>query len=66
VPTTNKFFRVVASVAAAFFGVQSKKSRKEDFQAHHKPRHYIMTGVAFTLLFVLTIAALSDYLVQHL
>ena len=62
----HKVLKIIASVATAFFGVQSKKARQEDFQAHHKPWHYILTGIALALLFVLAVALLSSYLVHNL
>lgn len=46
--------QVVASVLAAFIGVQSNRNRERDFQ-HGKPIHYIIVGLLMTLLFVLVV-----------
>jgi hypothetical protein len=47
-------FKVVASVFAAMFGVQSGKNRERDFQ-HGRPAAYIIVGIIMTVLFVLTV-----------
>jgi len=47
-------FKVVASVFAAMFGVQSAKNRERDFQ-HGRPAAYIIVGIIMTVLFVLTV-----------
>jgi len=47
-------FRVVMSVVAAMFGVQSSKNRERDF-AKGRPAAYIIVGLIMTLLFILTI-----------
>jgi hypothetical protein len=39
------------SVAAAFFGVQSNKSRKQDF-SQGKLSHFILVGIVCLLLFI--------------
>ncbi|HXH02655.1 MAG TPA: DUF2970 domain-containing protein [Candidatus Competibacteraceae bacterium] len=44
--------QVVMSVLAAFIGVQSEKNRRRDF-THGRPAHYIVVGLAMTVLFVL-------------
>lgn len=48
------FLRVVFSVMAAFFGVQSEKNRARDFQ-HSSILPYIVAGALFTALFLLTL-----------
>jgi len=45
------FFDVVKSVLASFFGVQSDKNRKRDFQ-HGNPAQFILVGLVLTLLFI--------------
>ena len=45
---------VVLSVIAAAFGVQTEKNRERDF-AQGSPVVYIVAGIVFTVLFVLTI-----------
>lgn len=52
-PTLN-FWQVMASVLASFLGVQSNRNRERDFQ-HGKPSHYVIVGLIFVVLFVLTI-----------
>lgn len=44
--------QTIASVGASFFGVQSAKVRKRDF-SRGKPLHFIVIGLAMTVLFVL-------------
>ncbi|MCQ4261666.1 hypothetical protein CXK91_03090 [Stutzerimonas stutzeri] len=48
---------MLGSVLSAALGVQSGKNRTRDF-SHGKPSHFIILGVGFTLLFVLTILGL--------
>lgn len=48
------FLRVMFSVMAAFFGVQSEKNRVRDFQ-HSSILPYIVAGVLFTALFLMTL-----------
>lgn len=45
-------FKVVLSVIAAMFGVQSDKNRERDF-AKGRPAAYIIVGIIMTVLFVL-------------
>jgi hypothetical protein len=47
-------FKVVLSVLAAMFGVQSSKNRERDF-AKGRPAAYIIVGIVMTLLFILTL-----------
>jgi hypothetical protein len=46
--------QVVSSVLAAGFGVQSSKNRERDFK-HGRARTFIIAGVVFTVLFVITV-----------
>ncbi len=46
--------QVVASVLAAFFGVQSQKNRERDF-SRGDPLIFIAVGVVLTALFVLAV-----------
>ena len=55
---------VFKSVLASFFGVQSSKARERDF-THGKPAHYIIVGLIFTAIFILTIWGVVK-LVLHL
>jgi len=56
--------KVLTSVIASFFGVQSNRRRTEDF-THGKASHYIVVGLGVTLLFILTVWGVVQ-LVLHL
>lgn len=45
------FLDVIKSVLASFFGVQSDKNRRRDFQ-QGSPAQFILVGLALTALFV--------------
>lgn len=47
---------VIGSVFAAAFGVQSSRNRERDF-SQGSYRHFIIAGIVFTVLFVLTLIA---------
>jgi len=53
---TNKptFWQIVLSTLAAAFGVQNSKNRERDFN-HGSIKTYILSGIIFTVLFVLTV-----------
>lgn len=51
---TPNVLEVVISVAAAALGVQNSKNRQRDF-THGNPVVFIVAGLIFTVLFVLTI-----------
>jgi len=55
--------QVIQSVIAAAFGVQSTKNRERDF-AQGKPWHYIAGGVVFTVLFILGVWTLVQYMLS--
>ncbi len=44
-------FDVIKSVLASFFGVQSDKNRKRDFQ-QGSPAQFIIVGLLLTILFI--------------
>ena len=46
--------QLVGSVLAAGIGVQSSKNHERDFK-HGKARNFIIAGVVFTVVFVLTV-----------
>ncbi|BDY03250.1 DUF2970 domain-containing protein [Ferrimonas sp. YFM] len=52
--------KVVASVLAALFGVQSEANRQRDF-SHSSPLPFILTGVVLVSLFVLGLIALVNW-----
>ncbi|MGQ0586258.1 MAG: DUF2970 domain-containing protein [Gammaproteobacteria bacterium] len=47
-------WQTIASVGAAFFGVQSSKNRERDFK-HGKAAHFIVIGLVATVVFVLAV-----------
>ena len=53
------FWQVLSSTLAAAFGVQSSKNRERDF-SRGKASHFIFMGIAFTVLFVLTVVAVVN------
>ncbi|MFK7858896.1 MAG: DUF2970 domain-containing protein [Granulosicoccus sp.] len=55
------FWNVMQSVAAALIGVQSSKNRERDF-THGKPIHFVIGGVVGTLIFLLVVWLLVQYL----
>lgn len=56
-------FRVMQSVLAAAFGVQSSEKRERDFTTG-KYMPFIAGGVIFTLLFILTIWGVVQYILR--
>ena len=50
-PKKPTLWQVIASVNAAFLGVQNSKNRERDF-THGKASHYIIVGLIMTVLFV--------------
>jgi hypothetical protein len=57
-------WQMMHSVLAAAFGVQSGKNRARDF-THGKPSHFVILGIAFTVIFALTLFGIVK-LVVHL
>ncbi len=53
-PRKSSFLSTLQSVFAAAFGVQSQKKREEDF-ASGSPVAFIVAGILFTVVFVLTL-----------
>ncbi|WP_114417225.1 DUF2970 domain-containing protein [Marinospirillum perlucidum] len=53
-------WRVLQAVLAAFFGVQSERKRREDFQ-QSSPWPFILTGVLMTLVFVVAVGFLAHW-----
>lgn len=47
-------WQVVKSVLSSFFGVQSTANRERDFQ-HGSPAQFVIVGLLFTALFILTV-----------
>jgi len=57
------FMQVVKSVLSGMFGVQSSKNRERDF-TKGKPIHYVVVGLLFTVIFILTLVGVVK-LVLH-
>jgi Protein of unknown function (DUF2970) len=55
---------VVRSIAAAAFGVQSNRNKERDF-THGNYRHFIVGGIVFTVIFVLTVAFVVSLVLEH-
>ena len=47
-------WQIAASTVAAAFGVQNKANRNRDFESGN-PVHFIIAGIVFTVLFVITL-----------
>lgn len=56
--------QTVVSVLAAAFGVQSSANRQRDFK-HGKARNFIIAGVVFTALFVLSLVLVVRLVLRH-
>ena len=54
-PPRQTLWQTIASVSAAFFGVQSSKNRARDFK-HGKAVHFIVIGLVATAVFILFVA----------
>lgn len=55
---------MLSTILFGALGVQSNKARERDF-SHGKPSHFILFGVGFMLVFILTIIGVVK-LVLHL
>lgn len=56
-------WQVICSVIAAAFGVQSRRNRERDF-SHGDPLTFIIAGLVFTALFVLTLVGIVYLVLQ--
>ena len=54
-PKKTSLLSVVKSILAAGIGVQSEKNRHRDFE-NGNPLTFIIGGIIFTLLFIVTVA----------
>ncbi len=50
-------FQVILSVLASFFGVQNRQNFERDFK-HGKAAHYIVIGLAMTIVLVVALVSL--------
>lgn len=51
--------QIIQSTLAAAFGVQSQKARERDF-THGRPLPYIIAGVVFTIVFIITLVVIVN------
>ena len=56
---------VFVSVLAAAIGVQSKKNQEKDFSAKGSIVTYIVAGIIFTVVFVVTVIAVVKGVLTH-
>ncbi len=59
-PRKQSLLTIVGSTIAAAFGVQSSKNRERDFQ-QGSIWVYIVSGIVFTLLFILTVTTVVRF-----
>ncbi|WP_330924652.1 DUF2970 domain-containing protein [Candidatus Sororendozoicomonas aggregata] len=55
---------LIASIAAAFFGVQKKVNHTRDF-SEGKPIHFIAGGLIATVLFIIVLAGLVKLILSY-
>lgn len=53
----SRFFQIMLSIIAAFFGVQTDKNRQQDFNAN-SPLPFILMGIFIALLLILGLIAI--------
>lgn len=56
---------IIISVLAAAIGVQSKKNQEKDFTAKGSIVTYIVAGIIFTVVFVITVIAVVKSVLTH-
>ena len=56
------FINVMKSALSAALGIQSNANRERDFQ-HGKPVHFIVAGIAVTLLFIVLVAMMVKFMI---
>ncbi|MDN3639701.1 DUF2970 domain-containing protein [Simiduia curdlanivorans] len=57
------FFNIVLSTMAAAFGVQSKRNQERDFKGGNI-YHYIVAGILFTVIFIVTVTLVVQSVLQ--
>ncbi|BES71570.1 hypothetical protein RE428_25880 [Marinobacter nanhaiticus D15-8W] len=62
-PRRPGVFKVIQSILAGAFGVQSDRRREEDFSSG-SPLTYIVAGIVFVLVFVVTIALVVQWVIS--
>lgn len=63
-PDKPTLLQEVGSVLASFFGVQSRRNRERDF-TRGSPKRFLVLGVLFTLLFVLTVVGVVKLVLRN-
>ena len=61
-PGSLSLLQVMGSVFAASFGVQSKENTARDFK-RGTPVHFIIAGLAFTVMFLVTLITAVNLIV---
>ena len=56
---------IIVSVLAAAIGVQSKKNQEKDFSTKGSIVTYIVAGIIFTIVFVVTITIVVKSVLTH-
>ena len=56
-PPSPSLWQIISSILSAAFGVQSSKNRERDF-TQGKTKHFIIGGIIFTILFIVTIVTI--------
>jgi hypothetical protein len=57
------FWQIAGSTIAAAFGVQKSANRERDF-SRGKPMHFIIAGIAFTVVFVLIVVTVVQLVLR--
>ena len=60
----TNFLSVVKSILAAGIGIQSEKNRQRDFEKGN-PLVFIVGGIIFTVLFILTVASVVGLVLSN-
>ena len=60
----TNFVSVIKSILAAGIGVQSEKNRQRDFEKGN-PLVFIVGGIIFTVLFILTVASVVGLVLSN-
>lgn len=63
-PRKPTLLQEIGSVLASFFGVQSRRNRERDFTGGSAKR-FIMLGLLFTILFVLTVVGIVQLVLRQ-
>ena len=59
----TSWWGVIKSVAASMFGVQSEQKRQDDFSSHQSVLPFLIVGVVFVVLFVISLVLLVKWIV---